>query len=389
MIYYKLFYSSFIYLIFIKSILCFSSINEEKIIISLTSNRQNIKYTNIIINSIIENNVINDLYEILLILSYTEYETISLLPKEIQLLEKLKKIKILFVKGKLTNQRRILITMKQYRNNPLLIINNFCKLPFGWLDMFIKDHNKYPNDAIAASIQYFFGKNSEIKELNEGFKGKKFGTFNHVSEIIFNFALINIDLGGILYPKHFFQNSLFYNHDLFLNSTYNSEDFWQSAFIIIEDKILRQSSKIFDFTNYIIDDINYKEYYLNKKILFEKSKISFLSKFPNFTRYIYQRQNKIIVSLASYPDRFAYLPGLMTFIRNQNYKINKINFFFYEGLKQYFNLNLSDVKIHFVGDNLKSHMKYFYAMKLYGDHAIITLDDDLGYANNTFESLFK
>ena len=56
--------------------------------------------------------------------------------------------------------------------------------------MFINDHIKYPNDAIAASIQYFFGKNYEIKEFNEGFKGEKFGKFNHIGEIIFNFALI-------------------------------------------------------------------------------------------------------------------------------------------------------------------------------------------------------
>jgi hypothetical protein len=79
----------------------------------------------------------------------------------------------------------------------------------------------------------------------------------------------------------------------------------------------------------------------------------------------------------------------MTFIRNQTFKINKINFFFYEGHKRSYNLNLSDVKLHFVEKNLKPHLKYFYAMKLYRDHAIITLDDDLGFANDTFESLFN
>jgi len=210
-----------------------------------------------------------------------------------------------------------------------------------------------------------------------------------ILEYLNQYFLINIDLGGVLYPNNFFQNSLFYNHHLFEKSTYNSEDFWHSAFIIIEDKILRQSSRIFDFTKYIIDDINYEEYFRKKKIILEKSKISFLSYQHNFIDYIKQRQNKIIVSIASYPDRFIYLPGLITFIRNQNFKINKINFFFYEGHKQYFNLHLNGAKIHFVEKNLKPHLKYFYAMKLYRDHAIITLDDDLGFANDTFESLFN
>ena len=169
------------------------------------------------------------------------------------------------MKDTLTEQKRTLITMKNYNNNPVLIVNNICLLPNGWLEMFIRDHIKYPNDAIAASFQYYFDKNIEISEFREGFNGNKFGLFNHVSEIIFNFGLINIDLGGILYPKHFFKNELFYEHNLFLMSTYNSEDFWESAFIIIEDKIVRQSSKIFDYTKYLIEEFNYQEYNSNRK----------------------------------------------------------------------------------------------------------------------------
>ena len=63
---------------------------------------------------------------------------------------------------------------------------------------------KYPNDAIVASIKYFFGKYSKITQFSYGFKGTKFGIFNHVPKMIFHFALINIDLGGVLYPKKFF-----------------------------------------------------------------------------------------------------------------------------------------------------------------------------------------
>ena len=150
-----------------------------------------------------------------------------------------------------------------------------------------------------ASIQYFFGKDGEIKEFSDGFNGEKFGIFNQVSNMIFNFALINSDFGGILYPKNFFQNKLFYDKDLFLKSTNNNDDFWQSCFIIIEDKILRQSSKIFDYTKYLIND-NYE----NKKPIYEKTKSTFIENFPNFQESLIKRQNKILVSFTSYPKRF-------------------------------------------------------------------------------------
>lgn len=382
---------SYILLIYfsIIDINCFSLNNFEKIIISLTSNHENIYKTEKVINSIIEQNIDQKLYEILLILSKKDYQNIIQLPKTIQYLEQTQKIRILIVNEYLTEQKRTLITMKNYANNPILIINNLFKLPNGWLEMFIKDHIKYPNDAIVASLQYFFDKNFEISEFKEGFNGNKFGFFNHVSEIIFNFALIEIDLGGILYPKHYFKNMLFYDYNLFLNSTNNSEDFWESAFIIIEDKILRQSSKIFDYTKYLINEFNYLEYYFNKKKILEQSKFSFLKQFPNFNELIKKRQKKIIVSLASYPERFAYLPDLMNFINKQNLPINKIIFSFYKEHRKYYNLNIKNVDIIFTEKNLKPHLKYYYSMQLYRDYAIITLDDDLGYSYDTFESLFN
>ena len=114
--------------------------------------------------------------------------------------------------------------------------------------MFIKDHIKYLNDDIVVSIKYFFGKYSKITQFSYCFKGTKFGIFNHVHKMIFHFALINIDLGGVLYPKNFFGNSKFYNNEIILKSSNNSDNFWQSSFIILEDKTLRQSPKIFDYT---------------------------------------------------------------------------------------------------------------------------------------------
>ena len=77
--------------------------------------------------------------------------------------------------------------------------------------------------------------------------------------MIFNFPLINIDLGGVLYPKNLFGNSTFYNNEIFLKSSNNSDNFWQSSFVVLEDKTLRQPPKIFNYTKYLINDTNYKD----------------------------------------------------------------------------------------------------------------------------------
>ena len=379
----------FIYIFIINSIYCLSFDNTNKIIISLTGDKKNIYNSIIIINSIFNQNINEELFGVLLILSINDFNDINRLPEELQILEKMKKIKIKFLNYKITNKLRTMITIKENKYNPILIVNNNCVFPDGWLKMFINDHLKYPNDAIASTIQYFFGKNDEIIELSEGFRGEKFGTFNHVSEMIFNFALIDIDLGGILYPKNYFQNNLFYDREFLKKGADISEEFWESAFIIIDDKILRQSSKIFDYTKLLINTTNYEEYYRNKKKILIKDKLSFVKIFPNFNDFIKKRKSKIIVSVTSYPKRFILLPDLMKFIKNQSFRVGKIFFFLYKNDIKYLNLTINDSKIISTKENLRPHLKYFYAMKLFKDYAIITLDDDVGYDKDTFESLFN
>ena len=379
----------FIYIYFISSLNCFLSRKEEKIIISLISDPENIYNTFMVINSIINQNVKKDLYNIIVILSFYEYSSMEDLPLDVHAYRKSGNIKFIFTKNKISDLSRTLITMRYFKNNPIILINNKCLLPDGWLEMLINDHLKYPNDAIAASIEFFYSKDGEIKEFKEGFNGEKYGIFNHISEMVFNFAIFNIDLGGVLYPKNYFKKILFYDENLFIKTSNGSEDFWHSAFIMIEDNILRQSSKIFDYTKYLLNDINYNDFNRNKIILLSQKKLLFMRDFPNFENTIQKRQKKIIVSITSYPKRFIFLPDLMTFIRNQDFHINKIIFFFYKEDIKYYSLKIKDVQIILIDKNLRPHLKYFYAMKLFRDYAIITLDDDIGYANNTFRSLFN
>ena len=113
----------FIFIFFLNILECLTNIKDKKFIISLTSDQENISNTNKIINSIIEQNIDKDLYDIILILFENDYSSIDKLPKDIQKFEKLKQINILFTKEKLTDLSRTLITMNKFQNNPIIIIN--------------------------------------------------------------------------------------------------------------------------------------------------------------------------------------------------------------------------------------------------------------------------
>ena len=197
----------FLFQIVLQLIFIHSNIINDTVIISLTTNSKNINNAENVIDSILKQNVDNLFY------------------------------KIILIDNIINSQTRLIIAIKEYPNNPILIINDNIRFPCGWLEMFINDHQKYPNDAISASIQYFFGKNLTITTFSEGYKSEKLGIFNHVTNMIFNFALINTNLGGTLYPKNFFKNEKFFDNELFLQMTKDSDEFWQSCFIMIDNKI--------------------------------------------------------------------------------------------------------------------------------------------------------
>ena len=378
----------FNYILIISIFQITSDIN-DKLIISLTSIPKNLKNAEKVINSILFQSVDKSLYDILLILSQFDFEKNVKIPDSLQKLTKTKGIEILLIDQKLNSQSNLLIAMKKYPNHPILVINDNFVYPNGWLQMFIDDHKKYPEEAISASIQFFFGKNLKIKEFSEGYKDKKFGVFNYISDMIFNFALVNTNIGGTLYPKNFFKNNHFFDNDKFLKIGNNHDEFWQSAFIIVENKIMRQSSIIFDYSKYYINKDNINHSYFQRKKILEKIKNSFLQFFPEFGTLVKNRQNKIIVSFTSYPKRFTLIPDLIKLLKKQTLPINNIKLVLSEEDKKYYNLNLSDIDI-LVGEyDLRPHLKYFYTMKKYRDYAIITLDDDFGYSADTFETLFN
>ena len=365
--------------------ICFAEYDKSALIISLSSNSKNIKTIHKVIYSILEQKVDNHLYKILLILSKKLFKIKFKLPIILLFLVNLNKTRILLIKKKMNLQTRLILAMKEYQKNPILIISDFITYPEGWLKMFINDHRKYPNDVISASIQYYFGKNLSITEFSEGYKGKNSGVFNHISNMVFNFAIINSNFGGTLFPPYTFRNKYFFNLNFFLNVSKESDVFWQSCFIIIENKVLRQSSKIFDYSEYLINDQSFFE----KKEILERIKDRFIFFFQNFTKIVEMRQKKIIVSFTSYYKRFGFLTNVIKSIKQQTLLPEKILLILYENDYWKYNLNLTGIEIIKVNKDIRPHKKYFYTMIKYRDYAIITLDDDIYYPSDTISSIYE
>ena len=381
------FYSFYIIhsFIYISSLEFINNIN-EKLIISIASKFENLHNTNMVIESILNQNCDLSYYKIILIISKKEIKDINLIPKSILLLKKYNKIRLILINTDINLQTRLIIATKKYPKNPILIINDDAIFPEGWLEMFINDHKKYPNDIISGSIQYFIGKNLNIKKFSEGFKGRKFGIFNHITSMIFNFAFVNTNLGGTLYPVNSFKKSDFFDYQLFNEISRNSDEFWQSCFIMIENRILRQSSKIYDYTQYILLE---DQPTINKEINYKKNLIKFCKFFPKFRNIVKKRQNKILISLTSYKKRFIFLPTVIKSLKNQSMTPNKIVLVLSKNDMKNYKLKINGIDIITVNKDLKPHKKYYYTMLKYREYAIVTVDDDIMYCKNMLKSLYN
>ncbi len=108
-----------------------------------------------------------------------------------------------------------------------------------------------------------------------------------------------------------------------------------------------------------------------------------------------KRDKEIVISLTSFPGRIADVWIVIECLFRQTYKADKIILWID---KERFNLEdlpsrLKDqmkrgLEIRLVED-LRSHTKYYYALKEYNNSFVITVDDDCYYPENLIENLMK
>jgi choline kinase len=154
----------------------------------------------------------------------------------------------------------------------------------------------------------------------------------------------------------------------------------------MENKILRQSSKIYDYTQYLISK---DQQAINKEISFKKNLIKFCKCFPNFRNIVERRQKQILISLTSYKERFNFLPTVINSLKSQSITPNKIVLVLAEKDMNSYDLKIEGLDIITINKDLRSHNKYYYAMLKYPEYAIVTVDDDIIYCKNMLERLYN
>jgi len=108
-------------------------------------------------------------------------------------------------------------------------------------------------------------------------------------------------------------------------------------------------------------------------------------------------ENRVIISLTTFPQRIGRLWRVIECLLRQSVLPNQIILYLaksqFQGeledipqnLLKYKNLGL--LSIIFVDEDIRSHKKYYYALKEFPNDLIITVDDDIYYANNIVKDL--
>ena len=111
------------------------------------------------------------------------------------------------------------------------------------------------------------------------------------------------------------------------------------------------------------------------------------------------KNQRLIVSMTSYPSRIRFVPEVLESLKKQTRKPDEIMLYlsvdnFPEreaALPRIFRALVQDhdVTLRWVEGDLKSHKKYFYAFREFPEDLIVTVDDDVYYAPDLLDSLWK
>lgn len=368
---------------------------DEKIIISLTSYPARIKYVKRVLESLVNQSVNNDLYHIVLVLAIPEFPE-----KEEELPYGLIKyiidnnIELLWYPTNIRSHKKLIPTLLKYPDNPILVCDDDVIRPDGWLQMFINDHNKYPNDIIGGLYSWYFGNDYKLKRFKD-FKCVNSGTINGIAGIqLWNAKPAN-GFGGVLYPAHTFTDKRFFDEKLFMKLSPTSDESWQYCFNIMANKVFRQTSQVIDYSLYFIEHTQEISSSLHKVNNYTEINKLLFENFPEFKQQLNKRGKRIIVSLTSHGNRVKYLYKTLNSLLHQTLKPYKICVTLSEDDTK---LLTNDVKqlivkkkieLITVKNDLGPHTKYFYVMQKYRDYAILTVDDDHDYDTDLVESLYK
>ena len=190
----------------------------DRIIISMTSYPARIKYVGLVWFSIIKQ--IKPEYNIrcVLVLSEEEFpQKFNALPADIRQLALNGFIEILWTPRNTRSHKKLMPVLEKYPDDSILIIDDDQIRPDGWLDIFVKDHARWPHDVLAGRI--------EQREVRGHF------VWRHISDdergTVIKYGRSQNGRGGTLYPAHTFKLPDFFNEAYYMKYSASSDESWQ------------------------------------------------------------------------------------------------------------------------------------------------------------------
>ena len=224
--------------------------DKDQYIVSLTSYPARIQYAAEAVKSLLKQKIDVD-YKIVLVLAEPQFPGCKT-PKEIQSLLKDRRLEILWHPTDIRSHKKLIPTLKKYPDATIIITDDDITRPDWWLQMFIDDHKKYPEDVIVGLSAWRL--NKDMKQVGAAQVRPKNYMFPCVTEpemILLTERPAN-GLGGVLYPKHTFKRTEFFDENLFMKLSPYSDESWQYCFNVIENKTLRLCSKPTDWSKFLI-----------------------------------------------------------------------------------------------------------------------------------------
>ena len=226
-----------------------NKITNEILLVSMTSYPARIYGVYEVFLSLLNQSADINSYQCFLTLAKEEFiEGEKNLPFNIQKLIENGWVKLIWYRN-IYSHKKLMPILNLYPENDILIVDDDILRTHNFIKMFQKDHQNYPNDVICGIFVYYYDK-LEMKRL-KGYKNNNAREINPVPNLIFQTARPANGFGGVLYPKHTFSDKRFFNETLYMNLSLTSDEIWQYTFIIIENKILRQTSFIIDNNKFL------------------------------------------------------------------------------------------------------------------------------------------
>lgn len=217
----------------------------NKLIISMTSFPPRIKDVSKVWFSIFQQNVDKAQYHCVLVLAEPEFPNKEKdLPNDLITLIDSNLVELIWHPTNIKSHKKLIPTLLKYPDSDILVIDDDVIRPQGWLKCFIEDHKKYPTDVITGMVAQYLENDKFKMYPNRAFGNTNYGT------IIVNGRPAN-GRGGTLYPAHTFTDPRFFDEDLFMKLTPNSDESWQFYFNRKDKKNIRLISKQFDVSNFV------------------------------------------------------------------------------------------------------------------------------------------